>query len=243
MKFAVIIPVRFSSSRYPGKPLIDLEGKSMIHRVWERCSAAVGDNLVYVATDDERIAKHCCAFTDNIVTTSSQCLTGTDRVAEAAKQLNIDYAINVQGDEPLIEPHDVQAVKEAFECGSWEVVNAMCLVTSEEEFRSPTIPKVVATQNGRLLYMSRSPIPGSKSGDFTRAWKQVCIYAFSRLALESFSAHSHKAPIEDQEDIEILRFLELGYEVHMVQVREGAIAIDTPEDRERVLRVLRARSG
>ena len=242
MNYAVIIPARYSSSRYPGKPLIDLAGKSMIQHVWERCVAAVGDKLVYIATDDERISNHCSSFTSRLVATSTQCRTGTDRVAEAARLLKLDFAINVQGDEPLIEPSDILAVRDTFESGTWEVVNAMCPVRSEEEFRSPTIPKVVATPANRLLYMSRSGIPGCKSGEFKWGWKQICIYAFSQMALEQFAAQPSKTPLEEQEDIEILRFLELGYEVQMVKVNEGSIAVDTPEDRERVLHVLHNQS-
>jgi 3-deoxy-manno-octulosonate cytidylyltransferase (CMP-KDO synthetase) len=242
MNYAVIIPARYQSSRYPGKPLIDLDGKSMICRVWERCAEGVGKERVYIATDDDRIAEHCSAFTHNIVKTSDRCLTGTDRVAEAARALKLDCAINVQGDEPLIEPGDVLLIRDTFDSGSWDVVNAMCPLLSEEEYRSGTIPKVVATPAGKLLYMSRSGIPGNKSGTFGGGWKQVCIYAFSRRALEDFSAQSCKTPLEEQEDIEILRFLELGYEVQMVKVSKGSIAIDTPEDREKALRILHAQT-
>jgi 3-deoxy-manno-octulosonate cytidylyltransferase (CMP-KDO synthetase) len=242
MNYGVIIPARYKSSRYPGKPLIDLAGKSMIRRVWDRCVAAVGEDLVHIATDDDRIAEHCGAFTTNIVETSDRCLTGTDRVAEAARKLRLEWAVNVQGDEPLIEPHDVLAVRDAFATGAWQVVNAMCPLLSEEEYRSSTIPKVVATPAGRLLYISRAGIPGNKAGRFDGGWKQVCIYAFSCEALEEFAAQSSKTPLEMQEDIEILRFLELGYEVHMVRVSEGSIAVDTPEDRERVLRALQSQA-
>lgn len=243
MEFAVIIPARYQSSRYPGKPLIDLAGKSMIRRVWERSAEAVGRERVYVATDDGRIARHCDAFTDRVVLTSDMCLTGTDRVAEAARALDLDWVINVQGDEPLIEADDLLEVKGAFLSSSSEVVNAMCPLASEEEYRSTTIPKVVATPAGQLLYMSRAPIPGNKVGSYFGGWKQVCIYAFSRKALEDFAAQSSKTPLETEEDIEILRFLELGYRVQMVRLATGSVAVDTPEDRERVVALLSARTG
>ena len=239
-KFGVVIPVRFESSRFPGKPLIDLDGKSMVRRVWDRCVEAVGAEQVFIATDDDRIRAHCAEFTSNIVMTSKNCLTGTDRVAEAAKGLGLEWVINVQGDEPMIDPGDILLVRDEFVNGTSEVVNAMCPLSSEDEFRSLTVPKVAATPDGKLLYMSRAGIPGNKTGGFSEGWKQVCIYAFSSTVLDAFVAQTEKTPLEAQEDIEILRFLELGFEVRMVRLKKGAIAIDTPEDREKVLDVLRS---
>jgi 3-deoxy-manno-octulosonate cytidylyltransferase (CMP-KDO synthetase) len=238
LNYAIVIPARYKSSRYPGKPLIDLVGKSMIQRVWEQCSKAVGSQHVYIATDDDRILQHCASFTDNIVMTNEDCLTGTDRVAEVAFKLNLDYVINVQGDEPIIDPAAILAVKSAYEAHPDTVINAMSTITSEDEYSSLTIPKVVASPTGKLFYMSRSPIPGNKDNNFNWAWKQVCIYAFPSEALKKFAQQTHKTPLEEQEDIEILRFLEMGINVQMVKVDSGTIAIDTPVDREKVIRIL-----
>ena len=239
MKYAVVIPARYQSSRFPGKPLIDLNGKSMIQHVWERCCLAVGQELVYIATDSEKIEEVCTGFGGQVIMTSSSCMTGTDRLAEANKKLNADFIINVQGDEPLIEPDDICKVIEAYKKEPNTIVNAMCKIESEEEFRSFTVPKVVVSKSNKLLYMSRSAIPLSKANQFHFAYKQVCIYAFSKCHLEFFAAHSAKTEIEQIEDIEILRFLESDIAVQMIEVEASSIAIDVPEDVEKVLSRLR----
>ena len=238
--YAVVIPARYQSSRFPGKPLIDLCGKPMIQHVWERCCEAVGSDKVYVATDSDQIETVVQKFGGTVLRTSSSCLTGTDRLAQANQELNCDFIINVQGDEPLICPNDINTIVQAYLSGDGSVVNAMCKITDEQEFRSFPIPKVVCDPSGKLLYMSRSSIPLTKSGEFRYAYKQVCIYAFSKEHLEFFISHQKKTPLEEVEDIEILRFLESQYPVQMIEVASGAIAIDVPEDVEKVIKVLQA---
>lgn len=234
----VVIPARFASSRFPGKPLVEIAGKTLLQRVHERVLPVVGRERVLIATDDERIRRHCEASDMNVVMTSSACLTGTDRVAEVARHVEADVYINVQGDEPLIEPADVQAVIDAAQQLPDRVINAMCPIVEEADFRSRTVPKVVAAPDGRLLYMSRAPIPGTKGDAFVSAHKQVCIYAFPLGSLAAFAAQSAKSPLEEIEDIEILRFLEMGIGVHMVTVSGSSVAVDVPEDVDRVLAVL-----
>jgi 3-deoxy-manno-octulosonate cytidylyltransferase (CMP-KDO synthetase) len=236
--FAVVIPARFQSSRFPGKPLIDLCGKPMLQHVWERCCEAVGTDKVYVATDNDQIETVVQNFGGAVIRTSSDCLTGTDRLAEANQTLNCDFIINVQGDEPLICPNDIKTVVDAFLEGDGSVVNAMCEITDEREFNSTTVPKVVCDQSGKLLYMSRAGIPLTKEGDFRYAHKQVCIYAFSKEHLNFFLSQQKKTPLESVEDIEILRFLESNYQVQMIKVDSGSMAIDVPEDVERVIKAL-----
>jgi len=236
--FAVVIPARYQSSRFPGKPLVDLCGKPMIQHVWERCCEAVGADKVYVATDSDQIEAVVNNFGGSVIRTSSDCLTGTDRLAEANRILDCDFIINVQGDEPLISPDDINTVAQAYLDGDGSVVNAMCEITDEQEFRSFTVPKVVCDQSNRLLYMSRSAIPLTKTNDFKYAYKQVCIYAFSKEHLEFFISHQKKTPLEEVEDIEILRFLESQYPVQMIEVASGSFAIDVPEDVERVVTAL-----
>lgn len=233
--FAVVIPARFKSSRFPGKPLIDICGKPMIQHVWERCCAAVGASQVYIATDDDRIRDAVIKFGGQPIMTSSECLTGTDRLAEANLYLKKDFLVNVQGDEPLIEPGDIHKVIAAFQ-ETGNVTNAMCQLSSEDEFRSLTVPKVTASKSGRLLYMSRAGIPLTKSGDFQFGYKQVCIYAFSKEQLAFFYGQSSKTRHEEVEDIEILRFLESDYQVDMVEVKSGSLAVDVPSDVDAVIR-------
>lgn len=227
--FAVVIPARYESSRFPGKPLVDICGKPMIQHVWERCCLAVGKKKVYVATDDVRIQNAVETFGGQVVMTSPECLTGTDRLAEANLQLNFDFIVNVQGDEPLINPGDINNVIKAF-VNSGNVTNAMCAITSEQEFRSFTVPKVTFSQSGKLLYMSRAGIPQTKTNEYQFGYKQVCIYAFSKEQLAFFYSNKSKTRHEQVEDIEILRFLESDYFVDMVEVKSGSLAVDVPED-------------
>ena len=227
--YAVVIPARYQSSRFPGKPLAPICGEPMIYHVWLRCCEAVGQEQVYVATDNDQIAEVVSGFGGQVVMTSSECLTGTDRIAEANQQLDRDFIINVQGDEPLIEPGYIQAVVNQY-LATGNVVNAYCAVDTAEEMASTAIPKVVVSNNGRLLYMSRAAIPCDKAGKADSGFKQVCIYAFSREHLQFFRSHTRKTPLEQVEDIEIIRFLESDIAVEMVQLPAGSQAVDFPED-------------
>ena len=239
--FAVIIPARYESSRFPGKPLVDINGKPMIQHVWERCCEAVGKDKVYVATDDSRIENSVKHFGGEVVLTSSDCLTGTDRIAEANLQLDFDFVVNVQGDEPLINPEDVKTVIQSF-IKNRNVTNAMCEIKTKDEFYSLTIPKVAFTKSRKLLYMSRSTIPLNKTGNYEFGYKQVCIYAFSKEHLNFFYSNRAKSDFEKVEDIEILRFLESNYTVDMVEVGAGSLAVDVPEDKLKVLKEIERRS-
>jgi 3-deoxy-manno-octulosonate cytidylyltransferase (CMP-KDO synthetase) len=238
MMYAVVIPARYQSSRFPGKPLADILGAPMIRHVWERCCLAVDTSLVYIATDSDKIREVAEGFGAQVIMTSSTCLTGTDRLAEANKQLNCDFIINVQGDEPLINPEDIKTVINEYEKAPSTIINAMCRLKDEQEFRSFTVPKVVTSKSGNLLYMSRSPIPVTKSNHFHSGYKQVCIYAFSKEHLKFFASHQEKTQIEAIEDIEILRFLENDIPVKMIEVATSSIAVDVPEDLERVIKVI-----
>jgi len=238
-EFVVVIPARYESTRLPGKPLIDLKGKSLILRTYEQCVKAVDANLVYVATDSESIKLHCDKNNIQVVMTSSNCLTGTDRIAEFASQVKSKTYINVQGDEPLINPEDILKMIDVAKKFPEEIINGYASISSKEQYESLTIPKLVFRPDGRLLYMSRSPIPGNKEADFRKAWRQICIYAFPKNALLEFANLVDKTTLENEEDIEILRFLELGNEVRMIELSSESIAVDTPEDAERVRAILK----
>jgi 4-hydroxy 2-oxovalerate aldolase len=228
--FVVVIPARYHSSRFPGKPLADLCGKSLIRRVWDKCVQAVGKENVIVATEDQKILEHCQEQGMKATMTSSECLTGTDRVCEIARKIDREIIINVQGDEPLIDPKDILTVLEAARRNKGTIINGMCPIEEENDFRNPNVPKVVTSPDGRLLYMSRAPIPTGKKLEFKGAMRQVCIYAFPRKAILEFGRSMEKTKTEAIEDIEILRFLEMGYSVKMVQVKGSPVAVDTPED-------------
>lgn len=237
--YLVVIPARYMSSRLPGKPLIDLMGKSMILRTYEKCVEVVPVNKVVVATDDLRIFNHCKDHNINVIMTSEHCLTGTDRVAEVSKMIDAEYYINVQGDEPLFNSYDILKVVQSLKDNRGKIINGYCAIRSESEFFCKSVPKVVFRPDGRLLYMSRNPIPGNKEGVFSTGNRQVCVYAFPKQALGNFSNQKNKTFLENQEDIEILRFLELGYEVFMIKLSEDSIAVDNPIDVEKVLKRLK----
>lgn len=236
MEYCVIIPARYSSSRLPGKPLVELCGIPMVIRTYQQCIKACPKELVYVATDDDRIREVCDSYGINVIMTSSDCLTGTDRVAECAQKIESDVYINVQGDEPLFNPEDLELLISSIKKYPGEIINGYCEINEESDFRSSTIPKVVFRPDGRLLYMSRSPIPSNKQQSFEKSWRQVCAYAFPKEALVEFSKVGEKTTLENIEDIEILRFLELGWEVRMIELSNNSIAVDTPEDIIRVER-------
>ncbi len=232
--FVIIIPARFDSSRFPGKPLAKIKGKSMINRVWSKCISASSEEKVFVATDDERIERHCSEHGMQVIMTSSECLTGTDRLAEAAFTLDAEFYINVQGDEPLINPLDIKKVIESYKSDPDITHCAMTQIDNEEEFRNYNVPKVVTDNTNNLLYISRSSIPTSKNGAFISSMKQVCIYAFPREHLNQFGLNRSKTKLEEIEDIEILRLLEKGFQVRMVELHNSSIAVDTQEDLIRV---------
>lgn len=202
----------------------------MIERTYRQCAKAFPSDGIFVATDDERIAAHCGSVGIKVIMTSPDCLTGTDRVAEAARQIDADTFINVQGDEPLFNPADVTAFVAAAAAHPDAVLNGYGEISDEAMFRSTSMPKVVFDESERLLYMSRAAIPTTKRNEFRSAWRQVCIYAFPRAALEQFASRGEKTPLEAIEDIEILRFVEMGIRVQMVKVSSDSIPVDNPED-------------
>ena len=236
--FAIVIPARYKSSRFPGKPLVNILGKTMIQHVWERCCLAADKTLVYIATDDKRIRDVAIQFGAQVVMTSDECLTGTDRLAEVNEQIKCDLIINVQGDEPLVHPEDILLIKNAF-TKDRQIINGMSVINTKEEFFSINIPKVVTRINGDLLYMSRSPVPINKSSSFTNSYKQVCIYAFGKEHLKFFRDNKDKTPLESEEDIEILRFLENGFPIKMIEVFNQTYAVDIPDDLKKIEEILK----
>ena len=238
MKYSIIIPARYKSTRLPGKPLVSICDKPMIIRTWEQCIKVVDSKYVYVATEDERVEKVCLDYGIQVIMTSDKCLTGTDRVAECATQLDSDLFINVQGDEPLFNPGDIKLLIDEAQKSPDIVLNGYCSLNSEEQYNSRQIPKVVFDISGKLLYMSRGPIPSNKEGTFKYGWRQVCAYSFPRKALSLFAQQEQKSPLERVEDIEILRFLELGIKIRMIEMSNDSIPVDNPEDIKKVEEII-----
>jgi len=227
-----IIPARYQSSRFPGKPLVPLLGKPMILHVAEITALALGKKNTLVATDDQRIADIVKSAGFNVAITSETALTGTDRVWEAARQVKADIYVNIQGDEPLLNPEDIELIVDEKKNRGKGVVNGMCRLLSHEDPSNVNIPKVITTENNRMVYMSRAAIPGFKSSHNKPAYymKQVCIYAFTYEELEAFGEFGRKSTLENHEDIEILRFLDLSIPVFMVETDGTSLAVDVPED-------------
>jgi 3-deoxy-manno-octulosonate cytidylyltransferase (CMP-KDO synthetase) len=232
MRSVVIIPARYESSRFPGKPLVKLLGKPMIIWVAELSALAVGQDNVYVATDDERISKIVTNAGFNIVMTSKRCLTGTDRVAEAASKIKSDIYVNVQGDEPTINPKDISNIIKAKKLHFDEVINGYCAISKDENPFNTNIPKVIFNEDNQMIYMSRQAIPGTKDTKkrSINYFKQVCIYAFTLDELNQYVGYGRKSYLEKYEDIEIIRFLEWGKKIRMVKTEPGSLAVDTLED-------------
>jgi 3-deoxy-manno-octulosonate cytidylyltransferase (CMP-KDO synthetase) len=235
MKKRVYIPARYKSSRLPGKPLIKIAGKEMILHVCERVSEAVGIDNVEVLTDDDRIFSVVADAGFLVSMTPEGCLTGTDRIAEAVKNSDIDVAINVQGDEPLIPIEDVKRVFEM--ANASEVLNCYTRINNIKDLNRSTLPKVVFNEQSDLLYMSRAPIPNNKELTGEDGFKQVCIYSFPRKALELYGLGTDKTPLESVEDIEILRLLEKGWRIKMLEAK-STVAVDVQEDVDKVIELL-----
>lgn len=241
MRSIIMIPARYASSRYPGKPLVPLLGKPMILWVAELGARAVGAENVYVATEDERIVDVVEGAGFQAAMTSDDAETGTDRLAQAAEQIEADLYINVQGDEPLVDPADILKVRNAKLAHMDDIVNGFSWLSAAEDPYSPNIPKVITNERDELVYMSRVALPGFKDAKCApqRYKKQVCIYGFNREELTAFRDFGRKSELEHSEDIEILRFLELNKTIRMVETRTGSLAVDVPEDVPNVEAALR----
>jgi 3-deoxy-manno-octulosonate cytidylyltransferase (CMP-KDO synthetase) len=227
--YVVVIPARFKSTRYPGKPLALIAGVPMIIRVAQRVMMSVPKEKILIATEDERILKTVNDAGFKGVMTADTALTGTDRVHDAVKDLDVGIIVNVQGDEPLLDSTDILKMVQIKKENPGFVINGMTRIVAGEDPRSLNLPKVVFNEKNELLYMSRAAVPGSKK-PHSEYWKQVCIYAFSKDQLAAFYGMGRKSAVENIEDIEILRFLDLGIRVKMVETRPGSLAVDVPED-------------
>lgn len=228
----IIIPARYNSSRFPGKPLHPILGTPLLQRVVDVSKQVAECSRIYVATDDFRIEEYCRRQEINVIMTSKECFTGTDRVAEANLMINGKLIINVQGDEPCISPDDIRLVYEAKKKSENYVINGYCEFTGEKEIIETSIPKVVIANDGRLIYASRANVPYKHKEQNTTIMnmkRQVCIYAFSAEELIAFNFGGKRSEIEKIEDIEILRFLELGINVKMIKLGYS-LAVDYPSD-------------
>ena len=230
MKYIIVIPARYKSERLPGKPLLNIGGIPMIVRTYNQCTKVVNKDKIVVATDSYKIKKVCDEYDIKSIMTSDKCLTGTDRVAEVAKKINCKFYINVQGDEPFFNPNDLKKLIDVATKNPNEIINGYTEIKDKELFFNNAIPKLVFDKKSYLLYMSRAPIPANKKYDFQKGWRQVCAYSFPKKDLISFAKQNKKTKFEFYEDIEILRFLELGHKVKMIKMSNKSLSVDTQND-------------
>jgi len=242
MKIICVIPARYKSSRFPGKSLADIYGKPMIWWVYQQASKVDKIDQVYIATDDDRIEKVCHELKMNVIMTSENHRTGTDRVGEVARKIEADLYVNVQGDEPLILPETIEKAINFFEENkSIKVINCMTEIKEMADLIDTSVPKVVVNKNNKAIFLSRLPIPYPKSRKGLKYFKQVCVYCFTPKALETFCRLSNKGPAEEAEDIELLRFIENDIPVYMVEVEQDTIGVDTPNDLELARQLIKKR--
>jgi len=241
MKVICVIPARFGATRFEGKPLVEICGKSMIQRVYEQVQQARSIDKVYIATDDDRIKSKGESFGAKVIMTSKDHTCGTDRIAEAIQNIEGEIILNVQGDEPLIEPEALDAViKPLQEDSNIEMATLITPIDDEGEYRDPNIVKAVKDKNNFALYCSRSLIPYSRGGDMTMVFKQIGVYAYRRDFLLAF-AKMEPTSYEKVEKLEQLRALESGYKIKLVETTYNPISVDVPEDVTKVECILRSR--
>lgn len=241
MKIVGVIPARYESSRFPGKPLADICGKPMIWWVYQQCKKVKDFDMIYVATDDQRIFGVCNELDMDVIMTSDKHRTGTDRIGEVAEKVEADLIVNIQGDEPLLEPETIKAAIEPFYTNpKLQISNLMTKIKDPVDVVNFTVPKVITNKEGIGIYLTRSTAPYPKGNIDYTYYKQVCVYGFKPEALKFFcdyGMHYGKAKVEAIEDIEILRFIENGYKVQYIEVDSDTVAVDTPNDLEKVRKI------
>jgi len=231
-----LIPARYASTRFPGKPLVDIAGKSMIQRVFEQAKKCRQLDEVVVATDDERILNHVLAFGGKAVMTATNHQTGTDRCAEVSLQYpEFDVIINIQGDEPFIDPEQISKVISCFDSPDTQLATLVKKIGSEQELFNPNSPKVIINKNSEAIYFSRLPLPYIR-GQEQENWLQLFTF-FKHIGIYGYRAdilqEVTKLPVsslEKAESLEQLRWIENGYKIKVAETDLETYAIDTPED-------------
>lgn len=242
MKTLVVIPARYASTRFPGKPLALLGGESIVSRVWKTAAATVGAENAWVATDDSRILDHVntVAGREAAMMTSPNHRSGTDRCGETLgrleeRSLDYDIVINLQGDEPFVTPAQIKTLEACFDDPAVQIATLRTRILDTEELLSPNNVKVVCASNGNALYFSRQPLPHRRGEDMAHwvekgtYYKHVGIYAFRRDTLKEV-CRLRPCPLEESESLEQLRWLDAGYRIKVCDTEHANIGIDTPDD-------------
>jgi 3-deoxy-manno-octulosonate cytidylyltransferase (CMP-KDO synthetase) len=241
MKIIGIIPSRYDSSRFPGKPLALIKGKTLIRRVWEQARKCGMLDDVIVATDDERIASEVASFGGKAVMTSGKCKSGTDRLAEVAKKYlkGTDIIINIQVDEPLVPPALINALAKTIKNGkNVSVATAVYPLTRRDDIRNPNIAKVVVSKSGYALFFSRSAIPFNRDGVKAEYFKHIGIYGYKRDFLLRYSRWP-QTKLEKTEQLEQLRILENDGKIKVIVSRQDSTGVDLPSDVKKIEKLLK----
>jgi len=239
MKIIGVIPARYASTRFPGKPLADICGKPMIWWVYQQAKKVKEFTEVYVATESEKIVSTCQELGINVILTADTHPTGTDRIGEVARKIPADLYVNIQGDEPMIEPETIRkAILPFFDNPRLQISNLMTEIKDPVDIVNFTVPKVITNNENIGIYLTRATAPYPKGSIDYKYYKQVCVYGFKPEAL-SFYCHSERGKIERIEDIEILRFIEAGWKVQYIEVDSETVAVDTPNDLAKVNQIMK----
>ena len=239
-KFVIVIPARLQSSRLKNKPLIKINNKEMILRTIDQCKKATNIKNIFVCTDSQKLKNFLSRNNfNNTIVTSEKCKTGTDRIYQFSKKINAKNYINVQGDEPIVNPYDIKKIIKYSLDNPEVVVNGYSKITKNRDYQNKNIPKVVISKNKFLLYMSRNNIPSNFKNIKRNLFKQICIYSFPNKILNKVFSSNTKGDLETNEDIEIQRIIENDFKVKMILLSGISMSVDVKEDVREVEKIIK----
>jgi len=239
MEVVGVIPARYYSTRFEGKVLADINGKPMIQHIWERAKQSIALDEVIVATEDERVVKAVEAFGGKAVLTSKDHQSGTDRIVETVFSLDVEIVVNIQGDEPLIDCSMIQRLVDAIKTDKDVYMATIAKkMTDEEAISNPNVVKVIMDRNNYAIYFSRSVIPYPRNKEKALYYKHMGLYAYTKDFLFTFT-RLRSSMLESAECLEQLRVLESGYKIKVVETLMDTVAVDTPEDLEKVKQIMK----
>jgi len=249
LKIVVVIPARLNSTRLPNKVLLDLKGKTVLQRVYDQCLKAKNIDEVYIATDSKEVQDSCLNFTTNIIMTDKTHQSGTDRIAQAIEDIECDAIINIQGDEPFIEPSLIDELAITLKSKDIVMISALHKIEKVEDLKNPNVVKITIDKNNNALYFSRSIIPHHRDEwnsllnhhttipKALKFYRHLGIYGYTKEFLVKYSK-MEQSYLEKLEKLEQLRVLENGYNIKMIETNYNSIGIDTKEDYEKALEIL-----
>ena len=239
MKTVAIIPARLASTRLPRKVLADICGKPLVQHVWERVTQVPNIQQIIVATDSDEVAEVVTGFGGQAMLTDPACQSGTERIASLLPHLTADLVLNVQGDEPLVDPGMLEALVAGWLAAPCDLITPVYRITTQEELTNPNVVKVARAHDGRALYFSRSPIPFVRDAPqenwlaHAQFWGHIGVYGYRPSVLAQY-AQVPASPLQTAESLEQLRFMEAGYAIFTVETTYRSIAVDVPADLDKV---------